>query len=96
MGIVYLDETLKESIQKIALHLKKTDLGDSIIKKIDDELELAANNAKAWEGNPPRALIDYGLLVELDEGMWLHEALRERFLREVGKIASKRKRNIEN
>jgi len=28
--------------------------------------------------------------------MWLHEALRERFLREVGKVASKRKSNIEN
>tara|TARA_B100001989_G_scaffold202168_1_gene150561 strand:+ start:507 stop:2084 length:1578 start_codon:yes stop_codon:yes gene_type:complete len=53
-------------------------------------------SAVNWEGNPPRALIDYGLLVELDEGMWLHEALRERFLREVGKVASKRKSNIEN
>lgn len=36
-----------------------------------------------WSGNPPKELIDYGLLVELEDGMWLHEALKERLLREI-------------
>ena len=42
------------------------------------------SSAVNWEGNPPERLLTYGLLIELDEGMWLHEALRERFQREVG------------
>ena len=36
-----------------------------------------------WDGPPPRGLISYGILVELEEGMWLHEALRERLLRDI-------------
>ena len=36
-----------------------------------------------WHGRPPKALISYGILIELDEGMWLHEALRERLLLDV-------------
>jgi hypothetical protein len=36
-----------------------------------------------WEGPPPRGLISYGILIELEDGMWLHEALRERLLRDV-------------
>ena len=47
--------------------------------------------AVGWEGNPPERLLTYGLLLELEEGMWLHEALRERFLREVGSTPKKRK-----
>jgi hypothetical protein len=31
------------------------------------------------------------LLMELDKGMWLHEALRERLSREVGSAEKKRK-----
>lgn len=51
--------------------------------------------ATGWEGKPPERLLSYGLLLELEEGMWLHEALRERFLREVGKATSKRKKSLE-
>jgi hypothetical protein len=47
--------------------------------------------AAGWEGKPPERLLAYGLLLELEEGMWLHEALRERFLREVGSASQKRK-----
>ena len=49
------------------------------------------SSAVNWEGNPPERLLTYGLLLELEEGMWLHEALRERFLREVGSASKKRK-----
>lgn len=37
-----------------------------------------------WNGPPPTNLLQHGLLLELEEGMWLHEALRERLLRDVG------------
>ena len=37
----------------------------------------------SWGGPPPKSLISYGILIELDEGMWLHEALRERLLRDI-------------
>ena len=47
-----------------------------------------------WEGNPPERLLNYGLLLELEEGMWLHEALRERFQREVGAASKKRKASL--
>ena len=36
-----------------------------------------------WTGPPPKSLISYGILIELDEGMWLHEALRDRLLRDI-------------
>ena len=36
-----------------------------------------------WEGPPPRGLISYGILIEREDGMWLHEALRERLLRDI-------------
>lgn len=39
-----------------------------------------------FEGKPPEQLIKHGLLIELSEGFWLHEALRERLLRDVKKI----------
>ena len=41
--------------------------------------------AAGVDGNPPKQLIERGLMLELEEGMWLHEALRARLLREVGK-----------
>ena len=50
--------------------------------------------AVSWQGKPPQNLLSYGLLLELEEGMWLHEALRERFLREVGKDAEARKSKL--
>ena len=36
-----------------------------------------------WSGPPPKALIAYGILIELEDGMWLHEALRERLLMDI-------------
>ena len=47
------------------------------------------------DGNPPKELIDRGLMLELDEGMWLHEALRSRLLREVGSPLEERSRKLE-
>jgi len=35
------------------------------------------------------------LLVELDDGMWLHEAIKERLLRDVGDAMDERKSRIE-
>ena len=75
----------------------------------DDERELLATLAVAekpipwkalasslnWEGVPPPRLIDYGLLLELEQGMWLHEALRERLIREVGSVETERRERIE-
>lgn len=40
--------------------------------------------ASAWEGRPPEDLLSHGLIQETDEGMWLHEALRERLKRDIG------------
>ena len=37
-----------------------------------------------WDGPPPENMLKHGLLLELEDGMWLHEALRERLLRDVG------------
>ena len=55
-----------------------------------DELAKAVE----WEGTPPQNLIKHGLLIELDEGMWLHEALRERLLRDVGTAQERRKASL--
>ncbi|MBJ23634.1 MAG: hypothetical protein CMB64_03080 [Euryarchaeota archaeon] len=51
-----------------------------------------------FEGKPPEQLIKHGLLIELNEGFWLHEALRERLLRDVSKKHQyqKNKFDIEN
>jgi DNA-binding transcriptional MerR regulator len=40
--------------------------------------------ASNFNGKPPKNLIERGLMLELEGGMWLHEALRSRLLREVG------------
>ncbi len=40
--------------------------------------------AADFSGNPPKDIIQRGLMLELSEGMWIHEALRSRLLREVG------------
>ena len=47
-----------------------------------------------FEGKPPEQLISHGLLIELNDGFWLHEALRERLLLEVGKVQTSRKEKI--
>ena len=51
----------------------------------------ALAEATGREGEPPETLLAHGLLLELDEGMWLHEALRERLLREVGTVQRERR-----
>ena len=48
----------------------------------------------SWNGPPPSNLLQHGLLLELDEGMWLHEALRERLLRDVGENKQARLKRI--
>jgi len=35
-------------------------------------------------GKPPKEILERGLMLELSEGMWIHEALRARLLRETG------------
>ena len=47
-----------------------------------------------WNGTPPESLLKHGLLLELDEGMWLHEALRERLLRDVGDRQEERRKRL--
>jgi hypothetical protein len=41
-------------------------------------------DAADFSGKPPTQIIERGLMLELTEGMWIHEALRSRLLREVG------------
>ena len=47
------------------------------------------------DGHPPVVLLERGLLLELNEGMWLHEALRERLLREVGTPQDERRKKLD-
>ncbi len=47
-------------------------------------------SAAGYDGKPPEALISRGLMLELESGMWLHEALRSRLLREVGQPLEER------
>ena len=47
-----------------------------------------------WNGTPPENLLKHGLLLELEEGMWLHEALRERLRRDVGEASEVRKNRL--
>ena len=47
-----------------------------------------------WNGTPPENLLRHGLLLELEEGMWLHEALRERLRRDVGLMTEERKKRL--
>ena len=49
-----------------------------------------------YDGHPPSALLERGLLLELNDGMWLHEALRERLLREVGAPQDERKKKLDS
>ena len=51
-------------------------------------------SVSSWEGPPPEGLLAKGLLIELADGMWLHEALRERLLRDVGEVKSQRKAKL--
>ncbi len=50
--------------------------------------------AAGVDGAPPSPLLERGLMLEIDEGMWLHEALRARLLREVGAPHEERSRKL--
>ncbi|MBK30241.1 MAG: hypothetical protein CMB49_05990 [Euryarchaeota archaeon] len=50
--------------------------------------------ASGWQGKPPERLLAKGLLIELPEGMWLHEALRERLLQDVGSEQDERRQRL--
>jgi len=50
--------------------------------------------AANFDGLPPPDLIERGLMLELSDGMWLHEALRARLLREVGAPLEERARKL--
>ena len=85
----FLDEEIIDHMPKSEYELMATlAVSESPVKW--DRLAKAVN----WQGKPPERLLSYGLLLDLDEGMWLHEALRERFLREVGIESSKRKKSL--
>ena len=60
-------------------------------KPIPWKVLAAASN---FDGIPPNNLLERGLMLELDDGMWLHEALRSRLLREVGTPLEERSRKI--
>ena len=51
-------------------------------------------NAAGYDGLPPNDLIERGLMLELSDGMWLHEALRARLLRDVGEPHDDRLRKL--
>ncbi len=46
------------------------------------------------DGPPPDLLIERGLMLEIEDGMWLHEALRSRLLREVGNPKQERLKKL--
>lgn len=50
--------------------------------------------ASNFDGMPPKNLIEKGLMLELENGMWLHEALRSRLLRDVGAPLDERTRKL--
>jgi len=54
----------------------------------------ALASAAGFNGLPPSDLIERGLMLELSDGMWLHEALRARLLREVGAPLEERSRKL--
>ena len=54
----------------------------------------ALAKAAGIDGPPPADLLERGLMLELSDGMWLHEALRARLLREVGAPHEERARRL--
>ena len=70
---------------EIILKLPKSErdlLSELAIQKVPIKWQILAEKV-GWKGNPPKDLIQHGLLLELDDGMWLHEALKERLLRDI-------------
>jgi hypothetical protein len=50
--------------------------------------------AAGVDGTPPSELLSRGIIVELADGLWLHEAIRERLLREVGESMDERRKAL--
>jgi len=50
--------------------------------------------AAGVDGTPPSDLLSRGIIVELADGLWLHEAIRERLLREVGESMDERRKAL--
>jgi DNA-binding MarR family transcriptional regulator len=46
------------------------------------------------EGTPSEELLSRGIIIELEDGLWLHEAMRERLLREVGPTMNERRKAL--
>ena len=70
---------------EIILKLPKSErdlLSELAIQKVPIKWHILSEKV-GWQGNPPKDLIQHGLLLELDDGMWLHEALKERLLRDI-------------
>lgn len=51
--------------------------------------------AARLDGAPPAHLLSRGFIIELADGLWLHEAMRERLLREVGEAMDERRAALE-
>jgi len=82
----FLDQEILSGLPEHEYHLLAT---LAVAEKPVPWEQLAS--AVSWDGKPPENLIAHGLLLDLPEGMWLHEAMKERFLREVGSKQKERK-----
>ena len=85
----FLDEEILARLPESELELLSTlAVADAPVK-----WELLADST-GWNGAPPENLLQHGLLLELEQGMWLHEALKERLLRDVGENKTARKAKL--
>ena len=85
----FLDQEILERLPKMERNLLST-LAVSEKPVVWDKLAKAVG----WNGTPPENLLAHGLIIELEDGMWLHEALRERLLREVGAKQEERRESL--
>ena len=85
----FLDEEILARLPEPELELLSTlAVAESPVK-----WEVLADST-GWSGAPPENLVQHGLLLELEQGMWLHEALKERLLRDVGENKAARKAKL--
>ena len=66
----FLDQEILERLPEMERNLLST-LAVSEKPVVWDKLAKAVG----WNGNPPENLLSHGLIIELEDGMWLHEAL---------------------
>jgi hypothetical protein len=85
----FLDEEILTRLPKKEMELLST----LAVATSPVEWETLASSTQ-WNGPPPENLIQHGLLLELEQGMWLHEALKERLLRDVGERKEERKAKL--